>query len=195
MNKSHLRAYTKALVESAMNRQTALEIELAVGFAVMLECADARRLARETMLTIYNGAGWQCSKPGTLDWRSVNRRITAAIALYDFVGTADVQKLAEGKKAAELVDAFRPMIAALKVKSVNEVLLACDKVRAPRKPSSEHSGVRIDAGHLHFTIPPNATRDDLIAMAAKLMTMAQELFDRPTAAQPENAEAETGETV
>ena len=79
MNKTHIRAYTKALVESSMHRQTALEIELAVGFAVLWECGDARRLARETLVTIYNGAGWKCDQPGALDWRAVNRRISMLV--------------------------------------------------------------------------------------------------------------------
>lgn len=171
MNKTHIRAYTKALVESTMHKQTALEIELAVGMAVMHECAPSKRLGRETLLTIYNGAGWQCEKPGTLDWRSVNRRITAVVALFDFMG-ADVAQLAKGHKTTELVEALRPAVAALKVKSVNEVLLACDKVRPPRKPTEHHEGVRVDAGHLHLIIPASCTREDLIAMATKLMTMA-----------------------
>jgi hypothetical protein len=185
MNKTHLRAYTKALVESAMNRQVALEIELAVGFAVMIECDGARRLARETMLTIYNGAGWKCDRPGSLDWRSVNRRISAAIALYDFIGVDDITKWAEGKTARELVDAFRPHISALKLKSVNEVLLACDKVRPPR---AKTEGVRIDAGHLHLIIPASTTREDLIAMATKLMQMA-------AAVDASGAPAEEAETA
>jgi len=38
MNKTHLKAYSNAIVEAALSRSTALEIELAVGFAVILEC-------------------------------------------------------------------------------------------------------------------------------------------------------------
>src|ERR1700756_5849424 len=87
MNKTILKAYTAAIVEAAMSRQAALEIELAVGFAVVLDCGPkAKRLARETLLTIYNGAGSKCSVPGDLDWKAINRRISASIALFDFVG-------------------------------------------------------------------------------------------------------------
>lgn len=194
MNKTHIRAYTKALVESAMNRQTALEIELAVGFAVLWECEAARRLARETLVTIYNNAGWSCKEPGALDWRAVNRRITASIALYDFMG-ADIAELANGHKAAELVDAFRPAIAALKVKSVNEVLLACDKVRGPRKASAPAEGQRLDAGKLHLIVPVSATREDMLALATKLMELAMTKFEQPAAAEPADHEALTGETA
>lgn len=191
MNKTHIRAYTKALVEAAMHKQSALEIELSVGMAVMYECAPSKRLGRETLLTIYNGAGWQCEKPGTLDWRAVNRRITATIALYDKFMAQDVAALADTHKAADLVNALRPAVAALKVKSVNEVLLACDKVRAPRKPGEHHDGIRVDAGHLHLIIPQSCTREDLIAMATKLMQMAAATDPQATAVtvEPEAVEA------
>lgn len=194
MNKTHIRAYTKAMIESSLHRQTALEIELAVGLAVMHECEPSRRLGRETLLTIYNGAGWQCGEPGALDWRAVNRRITASIALYDVHMSGDVAQLAETSKTIDLVNALRPMVAALKVKSVNEVLLACEKVRAPRKPQHVE-GTRIDAGHIHITIPTSATRDDLIALATRLMQMATERFEVPATAEPESVEAMTGETA
>lgn len=173
MNKTHIRAYTKALVEAAMHKATALEIELSVGMAVMYECAPSKRLGRETLLTVYNGAGWQCDKPGALDWRAVNRRITACVALYDHLTkSGDLAQALDGVKPVDSVAALRPLVAALKVKSVNEVLLACEKVRPPRKPAEHHEGVRVDAGHLHIFIPPSCTREDLIAMATKLMTMA-----------------------
>jgi hypothetical protein len=175
MNKTHIRAYTKAMHEAGFHSAAALEIELAVGIAVLYECEPSRRLARETLVTIYHAAGWKCDEPGALDWRKVNRRITASVALYDFMNhDGTVAQTAEGKKSTELVEVFRPMIAALKVKSVNEVLLACDKVRPPRKPAhhSDVEGTRINAGHIHITIPSDATREDLIALATQLMTMA-----------------------
>lgn len=195
MNKTHIRAYTKALAESALHRSTALEIELAVGLAVMHETLPSKRLGREMLITIYNGAGFQCGAPGALDWRTVNRRITATIALYDAYMAKDVAELAEKHKAGDLVEALRPMIKALKVKSVNEVLLACDKVRPPRKATGHVEGVRVDAGHLHLVVPPSATREDLIALATKLMTMATERFEQPAVAEPDSIEAEQGEHV
>ena len=192
MNKTHLKAYSNAIVEAALSRSTALEIELAVGFAAILECDNMKRLARETLLTIYGAAGSKCAKPGDMDWKSINRRISAASALFDFVGTDDINEWAQGLTKRELVDAFRPHIKALKLNSVNEVLLACDKIRPPRKVTP---GRKIGTQHLHLVIPPSATREELIELATQLMTMAHELFERPPAAQPEDVTAEQGETV
>jgi hypothetical protein len=195
MNKTHLRAYSKAITEAALNRTAALEIELAVGFAVMVECGGARRLARETLITIYNAAGWKCDKPGALDWRSVNRHISAAIALYDFIGQEDIDKWAEGRTARDMVDAFRPHISALKVKSVNEVLLATDRIRPPRKPAQKQQGEHVKIGHLDLVIPKGTTRDELVRMAAWLMQMATTKFEIPAVAAPESETALTGETT
>lgn len=174
MNKSNIKAYTACVVEAALSRSTALEIELAVGFAVIQECDGAKRLARETLLTIYSGAGSKCTKPGDIDWKAINRRISAAVALYDFIGAEDLEKWGEGKSKRELVDAFRPHIGALKLKSVNEVLLACDKIRPPRKPNEPH-GTKLSTKHLHLTVPKNATSDELLALAAQLMAMAHSM--------------------
>jgi hypothetical protein len=195
MNKTHIRAYTKAMHEVGVHTATALEIELAIGLAVMHETSPSKRLGRETLLTIYAGAGWQCDKPGALDWRKVNRHITASIALYDKFMENDVAELATKHKAGELVDALRPMIKALKVKSVNEVLLACEKVRPPRKPTPHVEGQRIDAGHLHLVVPKSATREDMLALATKLMELAMTKFEQPAAAEAADHEALTGEPV
>jgi hypothetical protein len=48
---------------------------------------------------------------------------------------------------------------------------------------------------VHLSIPPNATADELMDIAGKLMDMARNMFTQPAAAQPENSEAESGETV
>lgn len=195
MNKTHLKAYTNAIVEAALSRSVALEIELSVGFAVILECDGMKRLARETLLTVYSAAGSQCDKPGALDWKAVNRRISAAVALFDFIGVQDITAWAEGKTKRELVDAFRPHISALKLKSVNEILLACDKIRAPRKPS-EPVGKLVKTQHLHITVPPSATRDEIMELVTQLMVIAQRLphasepFVQPDVAQPAHEETQ-----
>jgi hypothetical protein len=188
MNKSHLKAYSTAINEAALSRTKALEIELAVGFAVIIECDNAKRLARETLLTIYAQAGSKCSKPGDLDWKAINRRISAAVALFDFIGMEDLNTWkGELTKPSDVVEAFRPHISALKLKSVNEVLLACDKIRAPRKPSEPH-GTKLSTKHLHITVPKNATSDELLAMASQLMAMANSMTPTTVEVQ-ETAEA------
>jgi hypothetical protein len=192
MNKTHLKAYSNAIIEAALSRSAALEIELAVGFAVILECDNMKRLARETLLTVYGAAGSKCAKPGDLDWKAINRRISAAVALFDFIGMDDIAAWGEGKSKRELVDAFRPHIGALKLKSVNEVLLACDKIRPPRK-APETSGVRLATAHLHIAIPKDVDRNELIELATKLMAMAHDLFVQPDVAQPEDEHALNGE--
>jgi hypothetical protein len=177
MNKTHIRAYSKVMSEVAALSGNALELELSVGLAVLYETAPSKRLGRETLVTIYHNAGYQCDNPGALDWRRVNRRITASIALFDFIGMEQITAMADGHKAADLVEAFRPVVRDLKVKSVNEVLLACEKIRPPRKPTAQPEGQRVDVGHLHLIIPHNATKDELIAMATKLMQMAMSADD------------------
>lgn len=194
MNKTQIRAYTKLAHEAISISASALELKLAIGLAVLYETAPAKRLGRESLLAIFHAAGMKCEKPGDLDWRKVNREISAMVALFDFVqhGADTLGELAQGLKSTELVEAFKPLVTALKIKSVNEVMLACDKIRPPKK-AKHTEGQRVDAGHIHITIPQSATREDLIALATKLMTMATTQFEQPAAAEAESHEALTGE--
>lgn len=199
MNKTILKVYTAAIHEAAMSRQAALEIELAVGFAVILDCGPkAKRLARETLLTIYHGAGSQCSQPGDLDWKAINRRITASIALFEFVGVDTVREWAGEATKADLIAALRKHIQPLKLKSVNEVLLACDKIKAPRSSKSRDVAnvpgtAEIATEHVRVVVPPTATREELIDLATRLMMMAQARFEQPAQAAAVDHEAMTGE--
>lgn len=198
MNKTILKVYTSAIAEAALSRSNALEIELAVGFAVILECGPkSKRLARETLLTIYANAGSKCSEPGDIDWKAINRRIGATVALFDFIGVRDVAEWAGENIKVELIDALREHITPMKFKSVNEILLACGKVRAPRKgrevPVGSHM---IDTPHVHIVVPPAATKAELIEAATQLMMLAQSMpdtFAQPVHAAPADHEAMAGE--
>jgi hypothetical protein len=82
---------------------------------------------------------------------------------------------------APLIEALVKKIDPLKLSTVNEVLIVCKGAKpgsgeraagAGRKP-----GLRIETPHLKFSIPPNTTPEELLEVAGKLMTMAQEMVN------------------
>lgn len=198
MQKSHIKAYASAIQSAALSRTVALQYELAVGFAVQLE-TTSKRLARATLQEIYAQAGYQCDKPGALDWKSVNRRITASLAFFDFIGREDVEAWANGQRPKELVETIVRKLEPHKVKTVNEVLLICDKVKkpVPRAPQQPVRGKHIDTPHLHIVIPKKATRQELMEAATQMLALAAmmgtpEPFVQPSQAAPaKGAELET----
>jgi hypothetical protein len=181
MNKTTIKAYANIIHAAAMNRRAALQTELAVGFAVLLDAYPSKRLARAQLQKIYDDAGCKCSGPTDVNWKSVNRRIAASIALFDFMGHEEVREWAGDLVKAPLIEALVKKIEPLKLNTVNEVLIVCkgqkttvggESSGAGRKP-----GIRIETPHLKFSIPPATTPEELLEVAGKLMTMAQDLVN------------------
>jgi 2-keto-4-pentenoate hydratase len=180
MNKTTIKAYAQIIHAAAMNRRAALQTELAVGFAVLLDSYPSKRLARAQLQKIYDDAGCKCSGPHDVNWKSINRRIAASSALFDFMGADEVRGWAGDLQKAPLIDAIVKKLEPLKLNTVNEVLIVCKGQKtvggesggAGRKP-----GLRIETSHLKFSIPPATTPEELLEVAGKLMSMAQELVN------------------
>lgn len=185
LNRTHIKAYSVAITNAALSHAAALQIELAVGFAVQLEIGPSKRLARATLVEIYAAAGYTCSEPKDIDWKRINRRIAASLALFDFMSREEVETWTDGKTKGPLIDAIVDKLKPLKLKTVNEVLVSCGKLK-PQATRQERPGtVRVETSHLHFSIPPDVTRDELMTAIAKLMAVMQSMpFTQPSVAQP-----------
>jgi hypothetical protein len=183
MNKTIIKAYAQIIHAAAMNRRAALQTELAVGFAVLLDSYPSKRLARAQLQKIYNDAGCKCADPTDVNWKSVNRRIAASVALFDFMGAEEVRNWAGDLVKAPLIEALVKKLDPLKLNTVNEVLLVCKGAKAgsgsgERAPGAGRKpGQRIETPHLKFSIPPGTTPEELLEVAGKLMTMAQEMVN------------------
>lgn len=192
MNKQSMKAYVNAINHAIVSMRDALQMELAVSFAVLLETKINKRLSREIMLDVYGQSGYQCDKPGARDWIRQNRHIRASFALFDFLGEAEVTQWAGTLAKAQLLDALVRKLEPLRLSTVNEVLTICEKVK-PQRAAHQIEGIRVETEHIHFTIPHSATRMELMELAAKIMAMAQSIpFEQPSVAQPaEGVELET----
>lgn len=177
MNRTNMKAFSSAIATAALSRRSALQLELAVGFAVHIECGQARRLSRALLCEIYSGAGYKASAPGDLDWKSINRRITAALELFTFLGPQEVLGWIEGKtKNADVLQAIVAKLEPMKLKSINEVLDVCGKIgaRGPRGERPEPEGTHhVDTENIHVTVPPQASADELMEVAMAIMELAK----------------------
>lgn len=186
MNRSNMKAYIAALSNSALNRRSALQTELAVGFAVILESGESRKLARIQLVEIYASAGYKCRQPSDIDYKTINRRVAAAVALFDFMGEAEVRQWAGDLTRAPLLNALVERLAPLKLTTINEVLEVCSKSKNGEKSNrGRKPGIRIDTEHLHLTVPTTATREELLEAAMQLMKLANEMVNRELESEPE----------
>lgn len=196
MNRSNHKAFATAINNAGLSRKTALQLEVAVTFAVHLDSKQAKRLTRAVMCEIYAECGYKSSAPGDRDWREINRRITAGIALFDFLGADDIAAWVEGKARMEIVNAIVAKLEPLDLRSTNQILEICDKVKPrQRAPRAEPEGThKIESEHLHIVIPPNVTRAELVSAAIEMMRLAEQMV---VAQEAEQAAATNGhhETV
>lgn len=178
MNKSNIKAYAALIHTAALNRRDALQFELGVGFAVMLDSWPSKRLARAQLQKIYADAGYKCREPSDIDWKTINRRIAGSFALFDFLGEKDIRGWAGDLQKAPLVEAIVEKLKPLKLNTLNEVVQICkgSKERASNAPGRK-PGVKVETMHLKFSIPPTASAEELLEAAGKLMTMAQDMVN------------------
>lgn len=177
MNRSNLKAFTTAIANAGLSRKAALQYEVAVTFAVHLDSKQAKRLTRAVMCEIFAECGYKSSAPGERDWREVNRRITAGLALFDFMGSDDIASWVEGKARMDIINAIVTKLEPLDLRSTNQILEICDKVKPrQRAPRTEPEGThRIESEHLRIVIPPNVTRAELVSAAIEMMRLAEQM--------------------
>lgn len=192
MNKSNIKAYAQIIHAASLNRRAALQNEIAVGFAVLLDSAPSKRLARAQLQKIYADAGYKCTNPNDIDWKTINRRIAGSIMLFDFLGEQDVREWAGELQKAALIEALVKKLEPLKLNTLNEVVQICKgaRGRADSTPGRK-PGVKVETAHLKFTIPPTASAEELLEAAGKLMAMAQDMVNARQAAAANHEEEES----
>jgi hypothetical protein len=170
MNKTTIKAYAQIIHAAAMNRRAALQTELAVGFAVLLDSYPSKRLARAQLQKIYDDAGCKCATPSDVNWKSINRRIAASSALFDFMGHHEVREWAGDLTKGPLIEALVKRIEPLKLNTVNEVLIVCKGAKAGNGEGStvgRKPGQRVETAHLKFSVPPATTPEELLEVGAR----------------------------
>lgn len=185
MNRANLKIFSSAIAKVALDHQAALTVELAAAFAIINDCGESRRLARAMLCEVYALAGYHCKEPKDFDWKRVSRRVTAAIALYEFLNkTGEVVEWCEGKQRTELLNFLIEKIRPLKLKTTNEVLDVCDKLgqrrtrqpHQPGEPAHDAPGtLHVNTEHVHIVVPPETTRAELMEAAMALMRLAEQV--------------------
>ena len=181
MNKTHLRTYANHIRSALLTHREALKYELAVMFAVTLECDGNKRLSREAIYQVYNSTGsYKCAAPSERDWKAVGRRITGGLALYDFLGAEQIAEWTQGERHGQIIQALLPHIEALKLGTINEVLTVCEKVKPPRSASVRNAPPGshvVNTEHCHIVIPPTVSAAEVMTIINNLMEYANTLLD------------------
>lgn len=181
-----LETYINNLAKSMASRRIALQIELSVGLSIFAIYGDTSNEAKTALAKLYGEAGYRCATPKEMDYKTVNRRINATASLFDKIGIESIQSAIGSNKEQRAINAIAKSLESYKLHTVNDVLAYVGKPQAKKqekKPKQdrrrwtdeERAGARrLDLGPIHWVIPPETRRVDLIAAAAELLKLAEE---------------------
>lgn len=177
------------------SRRLALQIELSVGLSVFAMHGSTSKEARDMLNQIYVNAGWRSADPRGLDYKTVNRRINATASLFDKLGAEEINNAIGNNKEQRAINAIAKHLEHYKLLTVNDVFAFAGKPvkvkehkRTPpaanppqpkearrRWSDEERANVkRIDLGPIHWVIPPETRRKDLLEAARRLLELADE---------------------
>lgn len=183
-----LNTYVDVIRNAMLHRRAAISIELAVGLCIAHDFRDSDGSdARVQLVNVYSTCGYDCTTPGGADYKTINRRVNAAMRLYDHIGAEAVAVALGRSKANRRVEAAQAIIAPLELYSIADVIaLVSGPVVAPptaraqrteqpkQRRAADTPGLpHVRTAHIDVTIPASATRGELLDLVAQLLKLAE----------------------
>lgn len=179
----------EAMRGSMMLRGQALQTELAVSFIVFDACGAADIGAKKILRAVYASAGRvECLTSGSPSYQTINRHMDRSARLYEKVKARSVTKWIKGRSGPEAIDAIIAALEPLHLMSMDDVAeYATGKPRVSArtkytpenhpKRRSDDSGFAfvVETEHIHVGIPADATPDEVVDAANRLMELAKEM--------------------
>lgn len=124
--------YVKALTEAEAFHKRSFFIEMAVCLAFYTEREGTDKDAKKALRPIYERAGYDCKNPAGEDYKTVQRRISVAADLYNFLGQ-DLHTWYEGKTGTDRIHAIAEQLEEQELDSISAVQTAAGKPTGKRK--------------------------------------------------------------
>jgi hypothetical protein len=150
-----------ALNWAALSRKSIFQVELAVGLAIFVMGGGVDRSTKKQLCDIYQSAGYECVEYGSIDYKTINRRINATAELYQKLGVGTLKKWIRGQQHEKILDAIVDGLRDYKFMNAADVVAKGAK--------------HLETEHLAIAVPNETPRDELIEMAMWLLAMAEEM--------------------
>jgi len=175
-----------ALQGAMMLGKQAIQIEIAVCFVVFLQHdGDTGIKATKELRQVYHEAGRaDCLTSDSPSYKTVNRRMGRCADLYEALGHRKIKKAVSGLSGKELIEALKKFIKPLDIGSMDDVAAHAGKPRPPAEPkqvaqdrrATDAPGViHVKTRHIDLPVPPDVPKTELIALAKKLMRLAEKM--------------------
>lgn len=190
-----LETYISNIAKAMGSRRVALQIELSVGLSVFATHGSTSKEARDMLNQIYVNAGWRSVDPRGVDYKTVNRRINATASLFEKLGAEEINNAIGSNKEQRAINAIAKHLEHYKLLTVNDVFAFAGrpvKVKAHKRKEPEkkpnpapitrrrwtdeerRNAKKVDIGAIHWVIPPETRRRDLIEAARILLELSAE---------------------
>lgn len=182
--------YLACLSNAALHRRTAVQIELAVGLCIAHDFAADPAEGRVMLTSVYASAGYNCLSPDGNDYKTVNRRVNTSFLLFDRVGFEPVHGAIARLAGHRRIEAIQGRLAPLELYTYDDVLAYCGRPRhnaastvsastaapAPQRRADDQPGVvHVTSRHIDVSVPPAATRAEVMEIVVKLVALAETL--------------------
>ncbi len=169
----------KTLSNVTISRRGLLNLELSVGLAVFLDAGIANRGSKNMLSEIYQKAGYDCGSSTGKDYKTVNRRIQTSAGLFGKLGLEVINHWASDHKESALLKGFAHELAGMNFNSLDDVndYVGRTSNRTPGKGGKEKpkSVFDIDLDGVVIRIPKVLTEAQLVELASRIMTLAEEV--------------------
>jgi hypothetical protein len=180
----------KAVTQSFTMGRKALHLELSVCLAIL----GSYSRAKEKLVGVYQKSGYDCENPNSRHYKTVNRRINAATALFEKVGQKKIEEWIGDLTDTKLIEAVGKGLDQYEFDSMDAVLefvgKGSNRTRTT-KPKVDEKGekgegtaiktkekeavpvMKFNVGKLHIELPESATSQDMVKLAAKILDAAR----------------------
>lgn len=179
----------KTLSGITISRRGLLHLEMAVGLAVFLDAGVADKSAKSMLQEIYAGAGYQCADSSGSDYKTVNRHIQAASALFGKLGIEVLNHWCDSKRENKMIQAIAHELTSLGFNSLDDVFDYSGKTSnrtAPKARAEKVWDIEVGEG-VKVHLPSKLTEAQLVELASKILALAEALHD--AAGTPEDVPA------
>lgn len=175
-----------ALRGAMMLSRQAIQIEIAVSFVVFHQHGGDTGIGPMKVLRqIYAEAGRvDCLTSNSRSYNTVNRRMRRCGDFYEVTGHSRVKKLLKDKHGKEAIEIVKQFIEPYEIESMDDLAAHGGNPRQPeatkppkhdRRATDAPGTVHVKTKHIDLPVPPDVPKAELIALAQKLMRLAEKM--------------------
>lgn len=168
----------KAVSQSLVMGRKALHTELAVCLAIFHSAGSTSSHAKALVTDVYSKAGYDCLNTASRHYKTVNRRVNAAAALYEQITPTALAEMVGNATEQRMLTAISKGLDTYQFSCMDDVLEFCgrDNNRTRAETSSKEAAVdmiKFNVEHVHVELPATMSAGGLLRLAARIVNVAR----------------------